>query len=177
MWLWFLSWISLSSSLRESTMQRCTARSWSRDKPADVTSLDPFAASAPAWRPLTTVAFIHANYSTRVDGIFSSHHGHPDRPPPSLGRDRARKSHRDAVPQSRDRRARDARADLLEAGLPRADALARERADDVHSSGRAEVSDRRRGDHGPRRRGASHPLVGRASGRGARGHLRARSVQ
>src|SRR5712691_10307270 len=94
-----------------------------------------------------------------------------------MGRDRTGKSHRNAVAQGRDGRARDARADLLEARLPRTDALARERADDLHPGGRAEVPDRRRGGHRARRRAAAHPVVGRAPGRSARGYIRARRVQ
>ena len=58
----------------------------------------------------------------------------------SLGRARARKSHRDDLPQDRHRRARDARADLPEEGRARADALARERADDLRAPGRARSS-------------------------------------
>ena len=94
------------------------------------------------------------------DGICSRARCPTDgRAPASLGRDRARKSHRDAVAQDRRRRARDARAGVPQAGLRRADARARERADDVHPAGRAQVPRRRRGDHRARGRGAAHSVV------------------
>src|SRR5262249_26593643 len=86
-------------------------------------------------------------------------------------------SHRDAVAQDRDRRPRDDRADLLEARLRRADAFARERADDLHPAGRAQVRRRRRGDYGSRGRSAAHSVLGAAPGRSARRHLRARRLQ
>src|SRR6185295_19226005 len=117
------------------------------------------------------------NYSIGACWYMLDPYEQPDGSSPSVGRDRPRKSHRDAVAQSRHRRARDAGPDLLEARLPGADALARERADDLHPAGRAEVPDRRRGDYRPRGRGPAHPVVGGAPGGSARGHLRARSVQ
>ena len=92
--------------------------------------------------------------------VYAPRHEHSDGSPASLGRNCARKSDRDDLAENRHRRARDARADLLEARLRRADALARKRADDLHPAGRAQVSRRRRGNHRARRRGAAHPVRG-----------------
>src|SRR6266566_950497 len=89
-------------------------------------------------------------------------HEPADSPIASVGRNRARKSDGNAVAQAGYRRARDDRADLLEARLPRAHALARERADDVHSAGCAPLPYWRRGDHRERGRGPAHPGMGGA---------------
>src|SRR5581483_6591429 len=137
-------------------MHRCTARSSSRESPSirGSPSAPPEAPVAAATgglvlaAPLTTVAFIQANYSIRLRWYMLPDHEHADRPAAPLGRNRPRKSDRNAVAQTRHRRAGDDRADLFEARLSRADALARERADDLHPAGRPQVPDRRRGDHG-----------------------------
>src|SRR5438876_658921 len=72
------------------------------------------------------------NYNTRPRWYMLQRHEPPDRSSPSLGRNSARKSHRNALAQDRDGRARDDCADLSEARLHRAQSLARERADDLH---------------------------------------------
>src|SRR5690349_8034347 len=64
-------------------------------------------------------------------------HEHPtgqaSRTSPPLGRNRPRKSDRDDLAQDHHRRARNGHADLLEEGRRRADALARERTDDLRA--------------------------------------------
>ena len=102
-------------------------------------------------------AFIRRNYSIRPCWYMLDFHEQPDGAPASMGRNRPRKSDRNAVAQAGHRREGNARADLLEARLPGAESLARERADHLRAAGRAEVPDRRRGDHRARRRGAAHP--------------------
>src|SRR5688572_26989080 len=73
-------------------------------------------------------------HTTRIMALSG---GYDHRTGPSLGRDRARKNHRDDLAEDHRRRARDARADLSEARRARPDARARERADDLHPPGRA----------------------------------------
>src|SRR5438105_10311458 len=148
-------------------MTRCAASSSLRDSPSKS-----FASC-----PLRTAFIGGLNYSIRLYWYMLDPHEHPDGSSASMGRNRPRKSDGDAVAEDRDRRARDARADLSETRLPRADALARERADDLHPAGRAQVPDRRRRDHGSRRRSAAHSIVGRASGGSARRYVRAGPVQ
>ena len=106
-WLWFLSWISLSSSLRDRTHAAVGVEQSRRGR-------DRRTRAAAAWTacrsPLTTAPFISPNYSIRSSiDISSPCMSQTRRSPASVGRNRARKSHRDAVAQDRHRRARDAR--------------------------------------------------------------------
>src|SRR5262245_43713591 len=95
------------------------------------------AAEAPR-APLTTGAFIWPIIH-RARMRYSPHdHGIERHRAVSLGRNRARKSHRIAVTQDRVWRARNAGPGVRQTRLPRADARARERADGVRAAGRVE---------------------------------------
>src|SRR5438445_10628310 len=107
--LWFLSWISLSSSFRDSSMTRYARRRSCGESPSK--------ARVAVGRGLTAVAFMSGHY------IISAVH-EPFRRGQfvSLGRARAREGHRDDFAEDHHRRARDAGPDLPEKGRARAHA-------------------------------------------------------
>ena len=77
MWLWFLSWISLSSSLRDNSMQRSAARSAGRSSPWLSASLEDIGdlsdGVAAVSRPFNT-AFIGPNYTIRAPWYMLDSH-------------------------------------------------------------------------------------------------------